>query len=120
RGIGAEFLPFVFDRFRQGEVAASRRTGGLGLGLAIVRHLVELHGGSVAVASEGEGQGALFTVTLPLTTLRLDDARVRRGPGILDGLRVLLVEDDAEGRDVMRRVLEAHGAEVTAAASVDE
>jgi signal transduction histidine kinase len=66
RGIAPEFLPFVFERFGQADRAETRRTGGLGLGLAIVRHLVELHGGTVAAASPGEGQGATFTVSLPL------------------------------------------------------
>jgi len=73
RGITAAFLPFIFERFRQAESAESRRSGGLGLGLAIVRHLVEMHGGSVAAASEGEGRGATFTVTIPLA------------PGIAEG-----------------------------------
>jgi len=72
RGITAAFLPFIFERFWQAESAESRRSGGLGLGLAIVRHLVEMHGGSVAAASEGEGRGATFTVTMPLA------------PGIVD------------------------------------
>jgi signal transduction histidine kinase len=75
RGISAEFLPLVFERFRQADLAESRSTRGLGLGLAIVRHLAELHGGSAAARSEGEGKGATFSVTLPLRPRERDPAR---------------------------------------------
>ena len=81
RGIAPTFLPFIFERFRQAESAEVRRSGGLGLGLAIVRHLVEMHGGSVAAASEGEGRGATFSVTIPLAPGVVDaegDAHARR------------------------------------------
>ena len=120
RGISREFLPFVFERFRQEDSAASRRTGGVGLGLAIVRHLLELHGGTVAVASDGEGRGAEFTITLPLTPVRLDGARSDRLPSLLDGPRVLVVDDALEAQEAIRVILEAHGARVTLARSVRE
>src|SRR5262249_16773354 len=120
RGISPEFLPHVFERFRQEESAASRRTGGLGLGLAIVRHLVELHGGGVAAESRGRGRGAAFTTPLPLPPGRGDAARSRRLPGLLDGLRVLVVDDDPEAQEAMRVVLEAHRAHVVAAGTVAE
>ena len=81
RGISREFLPFIFERFGQAGMAESRRAGGLGLGLAIVRHLVELHGGTVAAASEGEGHGAVFTCTFPLTPLSSLKSSSSRSPG---------------------------------------
>jgi len=80
RGIAPGFLPFVFDRFRQAEHAISRRSGGLGLGLAIVRHLVELHGGTVAAASAGDGTGATFTATFPSTAVQVAHADDREPP----------------------------------------
>src|SRR5205807_1332499 len=96
QGIRRELLPFVFDRFRQGETSIGRRYGGLGLGLAIVRHIVELHGGDVNAESAGEGRGAIFTVDLPLTATHADTIppeparrRLDREPVALDGLRVL-------------------------------
>jgi CheY-like chemotaxis protein len=100
----------VFDRFRQADTAENRRTSGVGLGLAIVRHLVELHGGDVAVASAGEGSGATFTVTLPLAAAHSSHR--------LDGVRVLLLEDDSAAREPLRALLERHGARVTATDSV--
>jgi PAS domain S-box-containing protein len=120
RGISAEFLPFVFERFRQADSAVSRRTGGLGLGLAIVRHLVELHGGAVAVASNGEGRGAEFAITLPLTPFKVDAARSGRAPRLLDGLGILVVDDDVDTQESLRILLEALGARVTTAGSVRE
>jgi PAS domain S-box-containing protein len=126
-GIDPDFLPYVFERFMQAEPAATRRHGGLGLGLAIVRHLVELHGGTIAVASAGRGQGTTFTVMLPA---RLDDAAtVEPGNGAaptpreeirLDGLRVLVIDDDAIACDALRAVLEDRGAQVTTANSGHE
>jgi signal transduction histidine kinase len=123
-GIKREFLPHVFERFRQAESSTSRGYGGLGLGLAIVRHLVELHGGSVAVASEGEGQGATFSVRLPVAAASRTaerapaavspDGPVGRG---LSGLRLLIVDDEADAREVMRFMLERGGAQVRTAES---
>ncbi|MGH7300904.1 MAG: hybrid sensor histidine kinase/response regulator, partial [Candidatus Rokuibacteriota bacterium] len=124
-GIKREFLPHVFERFRQAESSANRAYGGLGLGLAIVRHLVELHGGSVSVQSEGEGQGAIFSVRLPVTaamrapTERAPAATTTDGPvdRSLSGLRLLIVDDEADAREVMRFMLERGGARVRTAES---
>jgi signal transduction histidine kinase/ActR/RegA family two-component response regulator len=128
-GIRPEFLPHVFERFRQADSSSTRPHGGLGLGLAIVRHLIELHGGTVDVASEGEGKGSRFTVRLPVVApvAAAGDAR-RRDPqalpaevlGQLEGLEVLLVEDEADARELIRTMLEQLGARVTTAASADE
>jgi len=132
RGIAPEFLPHVFDRFRQADQTTTRRHGGLGLGLAIVRQLVELHGGSVHVESEGEGRGTSFTVSLPLMALRQetpsDAARTHAArdhgelhcPPELAGLRVLVVDDEPDTRDVLAAVLTSCGAQVTLAASAAE
>jgi PAS domain S-box-containing protein len=125
-GIQPDFLPFVFDRFRQEDASTQRSHGGLGLGLAIVRHLVEMHGGSVSAASDGDGRGATFTVRLPVSAVRslrrfsADDGHERGAdPAVrLDGLQVLVVDDDADGRDLVSRVLANQGAEVRNAATV--
>ena len=132
-GISSEFLPYVFDRFRQAEGSISRRQGGLGLGLAVVRHLVELHGGNVSAASAGPGQGATFTVDLPVAVERRDPARAeqrrreierrrRSSKDVirLDGLLVLLVEDDDDSRRLVGTMLKRHGAQVTSAKSAAE
>ena len=123
-GISPEFLPHVFDRFRQAEDGATtRRRGGLGLGLAIVRHLVEAHGGTVAAESPGEGRGSTFTVTLPLVSVErpvLLEARAEtspRGARRLDGVRVLVVDDDPDACDLLETVLRGEGAEVHAVQS---
>jgi PAS domain S-box-containing protein len=114
QGINPEFLPSVFDTFRQGDGGRTRAHGGLGLGLALTRQLVELHGGTIAAASPGPGLGARFTVTLPLG----------QAPAAVDGvaapLRVLLIAADGVERDLARAVLECEGAEVTVAAGLDE
>ena len=121
RGIDAELLPFVFDRLRQGDSRTNRRHGGLGLGLAIVRHLTEAHGGRVSVESAGEGHGATFTVRLPVSDARPADtspaATAQRLPASLRGARVLIVDDVADARELMRMILEAAGAQVTVASS---
>jgi PAS domain S-box-containing protein len=123
-GIRPEFLPHVFDRFHQADRSITRRFGGLGLGLSIVKHLVELHGGEVRAASEGEGLGATFAVTLPVVT----EAEAERRRGLsdtdvsvaLDAIRLLVVEDEADTLEFLRRLLTAHGATVLTAASVGE
>jgi signal transduction histidine kinase/ActR/RegA family two-component response regulator len=123
-GISAEFLPHVFERFRQADGPSGRAQGGLGLGLAIVRHLVELHGGTVHADSPGEGQGATFTLKLPLAAVRVAVSGIEgvplEGPLVLAGVRALVVEDEADARELLRTVLEASGAVVTAAGSVAE
>jgi PAS domain S-box-containing protein len=130
RGINPTLLPYVFDRFRKGD-SSSDRQGGLGLGLAITRHLVEMHGGTVEAASDGEGHGATFTIRLPLheTETGADEfvdrdavKRVRRLPR-LEGMRVLVIEDEVDNRKVVAAALQKCGAEVqcvgTAAAAFD-
>ncbi len=131
-GIRPEFLPYVFDRFRQADSTTTRRAGGLGLGLSIVRHLVELHGGQVAVESQGEGQGTTFTVKLPLLISRSTLPAVQRVhpavedqltvdcPPELHDLRVLIVDDEADARELIAAILLKCGAEVKRAASVSE
>ena len=125
-GIASDFLPYVFDRFRQGEAGSRRRYGGLGLGLAIVRHLVELHGGSVSAESKGENTGATFRVSLPVRALRADEgaehapvkgSRLDVDGTRLDGFTVLVVDDEADARDLFGSILEAAGAVVLTAAS---
>jgi PAS domain S-box-containing protein len=126
-GIAPDLLPFVFDRFRQGNSSSSRTHGGLGIGLAIVRHLVELHGGSVRAQSPGLGQGATFTVALPVALASVaapaerPDGAGTDGPGDvpLRGLRVLVVDDDSDSVDVARIILSASGAEVRTASAAD-
>jgi len=127
-GIAPSFLPHVFERFRQQDGGSRRPYGGLGLGLAIVRHLVESHGGSVKAESAGPGLGATFRVHLPLTAVRQPaDAEERRAlsllvpdAGRLDGLRVLVVDDEAEARELFASILESAGARVITAASAAE
>jgi signal transduction histidine kinase/CheY-like chemotaxis protein len=132
-GIDPEFIPFVFDRFRQEDSSSTRKQGGLGLGLAIVRHLVELHGGTVHAESEGDGKGATFVVTLPLMisrsaeageqrthpTVPLDGLTLER-PTQLVGLRALVVDDDPNARDLVSAILAECEAEVKTAASAAE
>jgi signal transduction histidine kinase/CheY-like chemotaxis protein len=119
RGIRSDLQPFIFDRFRQGDSTTTREHSGLGLGLAIVRHIVELHGGTVQVASEGDRQGATFTVRWPV--LESDTARgnvqadslMAASRGALAGIAVLLVDDDADSSEMMMFALEQQGATVT-------
>jgi signal transduction histidine kinase/DNA-binding response OmpR family regulator len=125
RGIPTDLLPFIFEPFRQAEGAQRRTHTGLGLGLAIVRHVVELHGGRVHVASEGPGKGATFSVHLPVGAHPVDvppsrgeGARVPT-PASLQGLRLLLVEDDADTREVVGTLLGHAGVEVMTVGSAD-
>ncbi|WP_026736302.1 ATP-binding response regulator [Fischerella sp. PCC 9605] len=138
KGISPEFLPYVFDRFRQADSTSTRSNKGLGLGLAIARHLVELHGGSIGVESEGIGQGATFTVKLPFTAIPpSEDAQTNNtdqmqlstfredtapsdNPPKLDGLRLLIVDDEADTRKWISMVLQECGAEVIAVGSTGE
>jgi len=130
-GISPEFLPHVFDRFRQADPGTNRIHGGMGLGLSIVRQLVELHGGTVRAESEGEGKGTTFTVSLPFVTLHEETRRGKRPaasvaqleldcPPSLPGLRVLVVDDEADTRDMLRAVLEHCQVEVLTAGSAPE
>jgi CheY-like chemotaxis protein/anti-sigma regulatory factor (Ser/Thr protein kinase) len=121
-GIERDFLPHVFDRFRQADTTTTRQHGGLGLGLSIAKQLVEAHKGNVAVRSDGAGQGSTFVVRLPLAPQQplVDIDRSRRVAAAaprLDGIRVLVVDDEADARDVMAHALEACGARVTLAAT---
>src|SRR6185503_17591886 len=130
KGIPPDFLPHVFERFRQADSTSTRKYGGLGLGLAIVRHLVELHGGTVQAESAGPDQGAVFTVRLPLVEAARPGAEEAggteeaAGPGghavSLDGVRVLLVDDETDSRDFLSMSLRQYGAEVTALGTVEE
>ncbi|MDX2213698.1 MAG: response regulator [Oculatellaceae cyanobacterium bins.114] len=117
QGISPDFLPHVFDYFRQADSTTTRKFGGLGLGLAIVRHLVELHGGTVQATSPGEGQGATFIVKLPImavSKLNLDDPALNAHSDFnLNGLRVLFVDDERDSRELVTFLLEQHGANVT-------
>jgi CheY-like chemotaxis protein len=122
QGIAPQFLPYLFTPFRQGDGSNTRSHGGLGLGLAIVRQLVELHGGTVAGESAGEGKGATFTVSLPRTTMKMSSAplEVSVDAKSLAGLSVLLIEDDDRTRQGLALVLEKYGVHVRQAASVGE
>ncbi|MBD2094648.1 CHASE domain-containing protein [Trichocoleus sp. FACHB-591] len=132
RGISPEFLPYIWERFRQADSSTTRSYGGLGLGLAIVRHLVELHGGVVQAESLGEDQGATFRVKLPLITARLESispepaSTTSSNLGVLEpsidlqGLRVLVVDDEPDAREFVATALEQCGASVIAAASATE
>lgn len=134
QGIAPDFLPHVFERFRQADSSSTRTFGGLGLGLGIVRQLVELHGGTVAAHSEGEGLGATFTVKLPLMAVQIapDKGISATGEPLhfgslpdvpcaqLDGVRVLVVDDQEDARRLIAAVLEGCGAQVTTASSALE
>jgi signal transduction histidine kinase len=122
-GISAEFVPFVFDRFRQADQTTTRSHGGLGLGLSIVKHLAELHGGTVTVSSPGRGQGARFEVRLPAVraTAAIPQAHTTQFNRVsLDGHTILIVDDDESTREVIATALEAAHADVHAAASALE
>jgi PAS domain S-box-containing protein len=120
-GIKSEFLAFVFDRFRQADSSTTRRHGGLGLGLSIVKHLVELHGGSVRVKSAGEGQGATFIVAMPISVIRIEESGLIERPAFSDaeistlelpslaGTKALVVDDQPDARILICRLIEEHG-----------
>ncbi|HEV7298216.1 MAG TPA: ATP-binding protein [Tepidisphaeraceae bacterium] len=131
QGITPDFLPHVFDRFRQADASTTRRHGGLGIGLAIVKHLVEMHGGTVTATSDGAGHGAVFTISLPLiaglpTTLPAESPSRSIAFGepahepTLAGVRVLVVDDEADARDLASHVLTGRGASVAVASSAAE
>ena len=123
RGIHPDFLPHVFDYFRQADGATTRKFGGLGLGLAIVRHLVELHGGTVKAESPGEGLGATFRVRLPLMATQSKNLSYERSceqSGDLSNISILVVDDETDTRDFVVFLLEQSGAKVTAVASAAE
>jgi signal transduction histidine kinase/ActR/RegA family two-component response regulator len=133
RGIRSEFLPHVFDRFRQADSATTRQHGGLGLGLAIVRHLAELHGATVHAESDGEEQGSTFSVTFPLAqgaaacacasvrdAMSLESALSLNKPEALTGVRVLVVDDERDTRNLISAVIAQSGAEVTTCADAGE
>jgi CheY-like chemotaxis protein len=127
KGISKQFLPLVFDRFYQADSSTTRSFGGLGLGLAIVRHLVELHGGTVQAESSGEGLGATFTATFPLIATRVQLPAMTRskeyagnGSPMLDGLRVLVVDDEPDALQVIGHLIARTGAEVKTCGSARE
>jgi signal transduction histidine kinase/ActR/RegA family two-component response regulator len=132
QGIKPEFLPHVFDRFRQADGTTTRAHGGLGLGLAIVRHLVEAHGGTVAAESSGVGRGAVFSFSLPLSAVRVEASEVDPENRLLEshlrdaaatslrGVRVLVVDDDTDARQMISAVLKRSGAEVKTCCSASE
>jgi CheY-like chemotaxis protein len=132
KGIESEFLPFVFDRFRQADPSGARRYGGLGLGLSLVKYLVELHGGTITAASEGAGRGATFTVTLPRRNpefiappppavasreVRTEGAITLGEALSLEGVSVLVVDDQEEARVILTQALGEYGAQVSAVSS---
>lgn len=125
-GISPEFLPHVFDRFLQADSSITRKSGGLGLGLSIAKHLTELHGGKLSVASLGLGHGAIFTLDLPLIAVHPNGFRDNEhsagalGKATLAGVKVLAVDDDVDTIDVIGRILRAGGADVETASSMQE
>ena len=132
-GIPAHYLPHVFDRFSQKDTSTTRAFGGLGLGLAICKQLVELHGGTITAVSEGEGKGATFSVYLPVSIVQLDNSSAPRihptteahpaetlSLPRLDGVHVFAVDDEPDARDLLRTVLEDQGAQVTSFASAED
>jgi PAS domain S-box-containing protein len=123
-GIPPEFMPYLFERYRQADASAARRKGGLGLGLSLVRQLVEMHGGSVTAESEGEDKGATFIVKLPVRAIYTAETERLPLAGVktrsLEGVWAAVVDDEANARELITSVLESHGARVTAFASAGE
>ncbi len=125
QGIPAGFLPEIFEKFRQADHSTTRRHGGLGIGLSLARDLVELHGGTIAAQSEGEGAGATFTVTLPLRSImpikqNSDTEGIMSSQGKLNGFWILAVDDEADAREIVSFMLQINGAKVTTANSAVE
>jgi PAS domain S-box-containing protein len=126
KGISPDFMPYVFDRFHQSDASSARRHGGLGLGLALVKYLVELHGGTIEAASAGEGQGATFNVTLPVRAVatpigEAEGATVAvKSSGELAGVRALVIDDEKDARELLEAALEHYGADVIAVSSAAE
>jgi PAS domain S-box-containing protein len=129
-GIKPEFLPYVFDRFRQADAATTRQFGGLGLGLSLVKSLVELHGGSAKVKSRGENQGATFILNLPIAHVRAEENHLQPSAHAspandevqlpsLEGVSVLVVDDEPDGRELIARILEGRGAKAQCAATAE-
>ncbi|BAY97309.1 multi-sensor hybrid histidine kinase [Tolypothrix tenuis PCC 7101] len=120
KGINPNFLPYIFESFRQEDVSITRKYGGLGLGLAIVRHIIEAHGGTVAVNSPGEGQGATFTVSLPLQNIEPESDRtadLAADELNLAGIKILTIDDEPDSRDFLTVLLDYYGAEVVTVAT---
>src|SRR6201999_3576729 len=125
RGIAPDVLPHIFERFRQGEGAPLRSTGGLGLGLSIARQLVDLHGGHIGAASDGPGRGSVFSVRLPAAESTAEEAPaassvVMTERGLLDGATILVVDDDGDTRELLLVLLAEAGARAIAACSAEE
>ena len=129
QGINPQFLPYVFERFKQADSTYTRRIGGLGLGLAIVRHLVELHGGTVTAYSEGKDRGSVFTITLPIadakrfTPVANGSKPTEISPELsskVNGMSILLVEDDKDSREMLEMVLSVYGVNVESAETAGE
>jgi PAS domain S-box-containing protein len=126
KGISPDFLPYIFDRFSQADASSSRRYGGLGLGLALVKYLVELHGGTIEVSSSGEGQGATFKVTLPVRAVATPLGEIGgaqatvKSSGELAGVRALVVDDEDDARELIEMALTHYGANVFAVSSAEE
>jgi len=120
QGIPREFLPYLFDRFRQADASASRRHGGLGLGLALVRHIVELHGGTVSASSSGTNRGSAFVVRLPIASATMIVPAPATEPVTLKGIRILIVDDNEDGREMLKIALRDYGAIVDVAPGADE
>jgi CheY-like chemotaxis protein len=126
KGISPDFLPYVFERFHQSDTSSARRHGGLGLGLALAKYLIELHGGTIEAASAGEGQGATFNVTLPVRAVATPIGETKGAPvafessGELAGVRALVVDDEDDARELLESALKHYGADVIAVSSAAE